>query len=102
MYDFENNIYLVEQTNIRNFSKNLIFGKFVGSDEHGNKYYMSKKMSVGLFNKKYRSYKNYLRLVLWIHHTVDKIPNNKDTKYSWQKKHLENQTNFENSFKPVN
>ena len=29
---------------------------------------------------------------LWIHHTIDKIPDNKDPKFSWQKKHLENQS----------
>ena len=38
---------------------------------------------------------------LWIHHTIDRIPDKKDEKYKWQKKHLENQTGTENSFKPV-
>ena len=38
---------------------------------------------------------------LWMHHTIDKIPNEKDKKYSWQKKHLENQTGTEKRFKPV-
>ena len=39
---------------------------------------------------------------LWIHHTIDKIPDKKIVKkYSWQKKHLENQTGTRNSFKPV-
>ena len=36
-----------------------------------------------------------------MHHTIDKIPDNKASKYSWQKKHLENQTGTSNSFKPV-
>jgi NADH:ubiquinone oxidoreductase subunit len=36
-----------------------------------------------------------------MHHTIDKTPNSKDTKFSWQKKHLENQTGTENSYKPV-
>ena len=39
---------------------------------------------------------------LWMHHTTDKIPVDKDVKkYKWQKKHLENQTGSMNSFKPV-
>ena len=38
---------------------------------------------------------------LWIHHTIDKIPDLKTKKYSWQKTHLENQTGTKNSFKPV-
>ena len=37
---------------------------------------------------------------LWIHHTIDKIPDNKDNKYSWQK-HQENQTGTKNSYKPI-
>ena len=36
-----------------------------------------------------------------MHHTIDKIPNRYEKKYSWQKKHLENQTGTENSYKPV-
>ena len=31
------------------FFKTLFFGKLVGSDEFGNKYYKSKRVSVGLF-----------------------------------------------------
>ena len=39
---------------------------------------------------------------LWIHHTTDRVPDIKDIKkYKWQKKHLENQTGTDNSFKPV-
>ena len=38
---------------------------------------------------------------LWIHHTVDKIPDKKEIKYSWQKNHLQNQTGTKDSFKPV-
>ena len=33
-------------------------------------------------------------------HTIDKIPDSKDFKHLWQKKHLENQTGTNNSFKP--
>ena len=38
---------------------------------------------------------------LWMHHTIDKIPDKKDPKHIWQKKHLENQTGTNNRFKPV-
>ena len=37
----------------------------------------------------------------WMHYTTDKIPDKKISKYSWQKKHLENQTGTVNKFKPV-
>ena len=84
------------------FLKTLFFGKYVGSDEYGNKYYKSKK------DERWVVYSNIIESTkitsdwyLWIHHTIDKTPNNKETKFSWQKKHLANQTGTENSFKPV-
>ena len=37
-----------------------------------------------------------------MHHTIDKIPVQKDIKkYLWQKSHLENQTGSKNSHKPI-
>ena len=84
------------------FLKTLFFGKFVGSDEYGNKYYKSKK------NERWVIYSNNIEATkitsdwyLWIHHTIDKIPDEKEKKHTWQKKHLENQTGTINSFKPV-
>ena len=84
------------------FLKTLFFGKFVGSDDQGNRYYQSKK------NERWVIYVNSIEPTkitsdwyLWIHHTIDKIPDKKVSKYSWQKEHLENQTGTSNSFKPV-
>ena len=84
------------------FLKTLFFGKYVGSDDFGNKYYQSKT------NERWVVYANNVEATkitsdwfLWIHHTIDKIPDSKNTKYSWQKKHLENQTGTNNSYKPV-
>ena len=34
------------------FLKTLFFGKYVGSDEYGNKYYKTKKMKDGLYIQK--------------------------------------------------
>ena len=84
------------------FLKTIFFGKYVGNDEYGNKYYKSKKYerSVIYYNQ-IESTKITSDWFLWIHHTIDKIPNSKDTKFSWQKKHLENQTGTINSFKPT-
>ena len=84
------------------FLKTIIFGKYVGSDEFGNKYYMSKK------NERWVIYANNIETTkitsdwyLWMHHTIDKIPDGKEAKYTWQKNHLENQTGTKNSHKPV-
>ena len=38
---------------------------------------------------------------MWMHHTIDKIPNNNEKKYNWQKKHLENKTGFKDAYKPI-
>ena len=75
------------------FLKTLFFGKFVGKDEYGNKYYKSKQ------DQRWVIYANNIEAskitsdwFLWIHHTTDKIPDKNDKKYSWQKKHKENKT----------
>ena len=84
------------------FLKTLFSGNYVGSDELGNKYYRNKK------NERWVVYSNNIEATkissewyLWIHHTIDKTPDGKEIKYSWQKKHLENQTGTNNSFKPT-
>jgi len=84
------------------FLKTLFLGKYVGSDYFGNKYYQSKK------NERWVVYSDSIEATkitsdwyLWMHHTTDKIPDNKEKKHLWQKKHLENQTGSDNSYKPV-
>tara|TARA_Y100000816_G_scaffold218436_1_gene163491 strand:+ start:273 stop:623 length:351 start_codon:yes stop_codon:yes gene_type:complete len=84
------------------FLKTLFFGKYVGSDEFGNKYYKSKR------DERWVVYSNNIEATkitsdwyLWIHHTIDKIPDDRDKKFPWQKKHLENQSGTINRFKPV-
>ena len=84
------------------FLKTLFLGKYVGSDEYGNKYYQSKK------GERWVKYKDNVESTkitsdwyLWMHHTVDKIPDSKSKKYYWQKSHLENQTGSSNRYKPV-
>ena len=85
------------------FLKTLFFGKYVGSDEFGNKYYKSKKNERWvIYAKNIEATKITSDWYLWIHHTIDKIPDTtKEKKYPWQKKHLENQTGTEQCFKPV-
>ena len=85
------------------FLKTLFFGKYVGVDGYGNKYYQSKKNERWVvYAKNIEATKITSEWYLWIHHTIDKIPDSGDKKkYSWQKKHLENQTGTSNSYKPV-
>ena len=67
--------------------KTLFFGKFVGKDETGNKYYKNKQ------DERWVIYANTIEAskissnwFLWMHHTTDKIPSQNDRKYFWQKK----------------
>jgi NADH dehydrogenase len=84
------------------FLKTLFFGKFVGSDENGNKYYQSKNNERWvIYAKNIEATKITSDWYLWMHHTIDKAPDVQIKKYSWQKQHLENQTGTNNSFKPV-
>ena len=81
--------------------KTFFLGKYVGKDSYGNKYYKSKK------NERWVVYQDNIEAskitsewFLWMHHTVNEIPLNKEKKYLWQKKHLQNQTGTINSYKP--
>ena len=70
------------------FLKTLFFGKYVGSDEFGNKYYQSKKKERWVvYSKNIEATRISSEWYLWIHHTVDKAPdiNVENKKYFWQK-----------------
>ena len=68
------------------FLKTLFFGKFVGKDEFGNKYYKSKQ------NERWVIYSNNIEATkitsdwfMWMHHTIDKIPNNNEKNITGKK-----------------
>jgi len=86
---------------IGTFLKTLFFGKYVGKDQYGNKYYKSKS------DVRWVVYKNNIEAsqitsewFLWMHHTINEIPKENKKSYLWQKDHLENQTGTPNSYKP--
>ena len=84
------------------FLKTLFFGKFVGKDHFGNKYYKNKN------DERWVIYSNNIEATkitsdwfLWMHHTIDKIPIDNEEKYIWQKDHLDNKTGSQDSYRPV-
>jgi NADH:ubiquinone oxidoreductase subunit len=85
------------------FLKTLFFGNYVGRDEFGNKYYKNKNDERWvIYSNKVEATKITSEWYLWIHHTINSIPEIKaKRKYLWQKKHQENQTGSINSFKPI-
>lgn len=84
------------------FLKTLFFGKYVGRDEYGNKYYRSKKDERWVvYADKVEASKITSDWYLWMHHTINDFPVlGKEKKYPWQKKHLENLTGDVNSYRP--
>ena len=84
------------------FLKTLFFGKFVGLDSSGNKYYKSKNdQRWVVYKSNVEASKITSEWFLWIHYTTSEIPNKqKKKKHLWQKEHLENQTGTPNAYRP--
>ena len=80
----------------------LFFGKLVGQDHLGNRYYENKygKRWI-IYNGEVEASKIPNEWYSWMHSTSNKIENlHKFKKYQWQKEHLPNQTGTENSYHP--
>ena len=80
----------------------FFFGKFVGEDNSGNKYYECKSGKRWVvYSGEVEASKIPNEWYSWIHFINNKIENLHDLKkYSWQKEHLPNQTGTENSYHP--
>ena len=83
------------------FIYTLFVGKFVGSDEFGNKYYSNSK------EKRWVIYKNSVEAskippewYLWIHFMTKNKPSGDPHRFTWQKKHQENLTGTKKAYKP--
>jgi len=80
----------------------ILFGKFVGKDSFGNKYYESKS------GKRWVIYSGEIDATKisndwysWMHYTKNKIENlHQLKKYHWQKNHQSNQTGSDKSYHP--
>ena len=85
------------------YLKTLFFGKFVGTDEYGNKYYQSKSNERWvIYSRNVEATKITSNWFLWMHHTIDKIPEeNEQLEFLWQKEHLENQTGTRRRHNPA-
>jgi|TARA_B100002051_G_scaffold243290_1_gene249060 NADH dehydrogenase len=82
--------------------KTILFGKFVGKDSFGNKYYESKngKRWV-IYSGEIDASKIPVEWYSWIHFTPNKIEKNHNLeKYGWQKPHQSNLTGTESAYYP--
>tara|TARA_B100000029_G_scaffold454831_1_gene481607 strand:+ start:143 stop:514 length:372 start_codon:yes stop_codon:yes gene_type:complete len=84
------------------FVYTLFMGKFVGSDEFGNKYYSnsSKKKRWVIYKNIVESTKIPSNWYLWIHFLKENKPLDDKNKFSWQIKHKENMTGTKEAYKP--
>ena len=80
----------------------IFFGKLVGQDSFGNKYYQNKSGKRWVIYKgEVDASKISIEWYSWIHFTNNKIENTHDLKkYNWQKPHQSNQTGTKNSYHP--
>ena len=82
--------------------KNNFFGKFVGKDSFGNKYYESKngKRWV-IYSGEIDASKIPVEWYSWVHFTPNKIEKNMTfDKYNWQKPHKPNLTGTDSAYYP--
>ena len=82
--------------------KTIFFGKFVGKDNFGNKYYESKdgKRWV-IYSGEIDASKIPVEWYSWIHFTSNKIEKTHDLqKYKWQKPHQPDLTGTDSAYYP--
>ena len=80
--------------------KTIFFGKLVGNDSIGNKYYESKEGKRWIiYSDEIDASKIPNEWYSWIHFTNNRIENTHDLeKYDWQKPHQSNQTGTDNAY----
>ena len=83
--------------------KTILFGKLVGKDHLGNKYYENKKKTKRwvIYYDEIDASKIPVEWYSWIHFTPNKIEKIQDLKkYDWQKPHQQNLTGTEAAYYP--
>jgi len=80
----------------------LFFGKFVGRDSLGNKYYQTKKgKRFIIYNGEVDASKIPNEWYSWMHFTPNKIENTHELKkFEWQKPHKPNLTGSNEAYNP--
>ena len=80
----------------------IFFGKFVGKDEFGNKYYESRKGKRWvIYFGEIDASKIPVEWYSWMHFTTNKIENEHNfEKYNWQKPHKPNLTGTDSAYYP--
>ena len=83
--------------------KTVLFGKLVGKDTFGNKYYENKKNGKRwvIYSDEIDASKIPVEWFSWMHHTPNILQNCQEIeKYSWQKPHKPNLTGTKQAYYP--
>ena len=82
--------------------KTIFFGKLVGTDQFGNRYYQSKKGKRWvIYSDEIDASKIPVEWFSWIHFMSNKVENDHDfKKYDWQKPHQPNLTGTDSAYYP--
>ena len=84
-------------------------GRQVGTDSHGNRYYVAKDgAKVGGYERRWVIYNGPAEASLvppewhgWLHHTIDALPAEQNyTPREWEKPHLPNLTGTRHAYRP--
>jgi len=82
----------------------LFFGKLVGRDDFGNKYYQSRRVGADGCHKRWVIYKGLAEPSKvpaawhgWLHYTTDEVL---DDSYAWQRSHVPNLTGTDFAYRP--
>jgi len=83
-------------------------GKLVGTDEHGNRYYIERRQTEGYRTRRWVIYVGEVeaskvppRWHAWLHYTTDLLPEESEIpKRPWEKEHLPNLTGTEAAYRP--
>ena len=80
----------------------ILFGKFVGKDNFGNKYYKDRKGKRWvIYSDEIDASKIPVEWFSWIHHTPNNLQNNQEpNKHYWQKPHQANLTGTKKAYHP--
>ena len=82
--------------------KTILFGKFVGQDHYGNKYYENKTGNRWvIYSEEIDASKIPVEWYSWMHFTRNKIEKDHEfKKYDWQKPHQPNLTGTDDAYYP--
>ena len=84
------------------FINTIFFGRLIGKDQAGNKYYENKKGKRWvIYNGEINASKIDSDWYSWIHYQTNVRPTERiQKKYFWQKPHKDNKTGTSDSYKP--